>query len=481
MRTKEQAVDYVNERGFVYFWPIKDVILPSVWGAVAGDRPVADAHDDPGHVTWGWKDELLRARKWHYAKVLRKKATMISLDVLPCFYALSQNYGEPEHDYLDQYKAGQMTYDAKTVYEVLLEKGPLDTPELRRQAQMTAKASDSPFNRAIEFLQADFKVQPVGVAEVGRWKYAFVYECVHRWNPELAEQARTIRQSQARENLVELYLKSVGAVQAKQVDMLFGWGKAETAKTVDALPCGRASLPRTWACPSTGTVGWRSRRWLGSAGDRDDGNSPRSVRQMNVEEEYLDLLQNIEFVIVGVCRREPMLVDFDVENAINGLVVKYQAEAQSHEPRQPRLNERAREVYDSVETLCEWRLGGEALLSAEMKAQGPRARARQLGRDRGVPEAHPEVRSEMEQGGRTTGLPDLHPAVRSIAEEQGQADPRYVRHVGFRPELDPTKSGGQESAAVDGRNKRIDRGRALHAARSARAGLSKGLNPVFAE
>jgi hypothetical protein len=235
LHNKEQAIDYVNERGFVYFWPIKDITLPSLWGAVAGDRPVADAHDDPGHVTWGWKDDLLPARKWHYAKVLRKKATMISLDVLPYLYALSENYGEPEQDYLDQYKAGQMTYDAKTVFEVLLEKGPLDTQELRRQARMTTKASDSPFNRAIEFLQADFKVQPIGVAEVGRWKYAFIYECVHRWNPSLAEQARPIRQAQAREKLVELYLKSVGAVQTKQVGMLFGWDKAETQKAVDAL------------------------------------------------------------------------------------------------------------------------------------------------------------------------------------------------------------------------------------------------------
>ncbi len=235
LRSKDQAVDYVNERGFVHFWPIKAITLPSLWGAVAGDRPVADAHDDPGHVTWGWKDELLPARKWHYAKVLRKKATMISLAVLPYFYALSENYGEPEQDYLDQYRAGQMTYDAKTVFEVLLQNGPLDTQELRRQARMTSKESDSSFNRAIEFLQADFKAQPVGVAEVGRWKYAFIYECVHRWNPDLAEQARSIRQSQAREKLLELYLRSVGAAQAKQVDMLFGWGKADTQKAVDAL------------------------------------------------------------------------------------------------------------------------------------------------------------------------------------------------------------------------------------------------------
>jgi hypothetical protein len=49
----EQALKFVNERGFVYFWPIKGVDLPSLWVAAAGDRPVADAHDDPGHITWG--------------------------------------------------------------------------------------------------------------------------------------------------------------------------------------------------------------------------------------------------------------------------------------------------------------------------------------------------------------------------------------------------------------------------------------------
>ena len=87
----EEAIDFVNERGFTFFWPIKDVTMPSLWAAVAGDRPVPDAHDDPGHITWGWKDELLGARKWYYAKVLRKRATLISLALAPHFYALSEN------------------------------------------------------------------------------------------------------------------------------------------------------------------------------------------------------------------------------------------------------------------------------------------------------------------------------------------------------------------------------------------------------
>ena len=92
------AITFVKERGFVFFWPIKGITLPSLWTAVAGDRYVADAHDDPGHVTWGWKDDALGKRVWYYGKILRKKATMIDLEVVPYFYALSQNFGDPEED-----------------------------------------------------------------------------------------------------------------------------------------------------------------------------------------------------------------------------------------------------------------------------------------------------------------------------------------------------------------------------------------------
>ena len=239
--SKEEAVAFVNERGYVYFWPIKEVTLPSLWAAAAGDRPVPDEHDDPGHVTWGWKDELLGARQWYYAKVLRKRATMISLGIVPYFYALSENYGEPDKDYLLQYEEGRLTWEAKTVYETILNEGALDTISLRKLARMTAKTSDSPFNRALETLQADFKILPVGIAQAGAWKYAFIYECVHRHYPDLVEQARPIRQAEARRRLIELYLRSVGAARVRDIALLFGWPAQEIAQAVGALVAAGAA------------------------------------------------------------------------------------------------------------------------------------------------------------------------------------------------------------------------------------------------
>jgi len=235
LNSAEDAVAYANERGFLFFWPIKEVMMPSLWTAVAGERPVADEHDDPGHVTWGWKDALLNQRRWYYARVLRRRNTIISMAAAPYFYALSENYGSPEEDYLLQYEEGRMTLEARLVYEALLEKGPLDSLALRKAAHLTSRESDTRFNKALDYLQRDFKVLPVGVAEAGAWRYAFIYDLTARYYPEIPEQARMIGERQARTRLAEIYLQSVGAVRDTDISRLFGWPPDEVAMVIEKL------------------------------------------------------------------------------------------------------------------------------------------------------------------------------------------------------------------------------------------------------
>ena len=235
LRTPQQAVDFVNERGFIFFWPVKGVSMPSLWCGVAGDRPVADAHDDPGHTSWGWKDQMLDKRVWYYGRILRKRNTIISLQTTPYFYALSPNFGEPELEINDQYHAGQIPLEVKLIFEALLEKGPLDSLALRREAHLSGPNSNTPFNRALDILQRDFKVMPTAIAEVGTWKYAFVYDLTHRYHPELLEQSRFISENQARDQLVSCYFNSVGAASEKQIQSLFGWTQPETQKSLNRL------------------------------------------------------------------------------------------------------------------------------------------------------------------------------------------------------------------------------------------------------
>lgn len=231
----EQAVQFVDQRGFVFFWPIKDVLLPSLWVAVAGDRPVPDNHDDPGHVTWGWKDSLLGERRWFYAKVLRKKATIIALEMLPYFYALTQNYGSPEEDHLIQYQQGLLSAEAKAIYDTVLQEGPLNTIALRKAARMTSTDSNSRFNRALGELQADLKLMPIGVAQAGAWNYAFIYEIVARHHPEIIDQTRFIGDDQARCQLLASYFQSIGAGTLRDTARIFQWRKPLLMRALEQL------------------------------------------------------------------------------------------------------------------------------------------------------------------------------------------------------------------------------------------------------
>lgn len=228
VKTIDQAIDFVNHLGFIFFWPIKGITFPSLWTAVAGDRPVADAHDDPGHVTWGWKDAMLGKKAWYYAKILRRKATMISLEYFPYYYALSENYGSPEEDHLTLYEQGRLTLEAKTIYETILSLGPIDTPALRRATHMTSRESDSRFERALVDLQVDFKILPVAVTEAGAWKYAFAYDIVPRHFPGILDQAQAINENTARQELIKRYFKTMGAARLSDLLRLFGWNRTTT-------------------------------------------------------------------------------------------------------------------------------------------------------------------------------------------------------------------------------------------------------------
>ncbi|MEZ4658600.1 MAG: hypothetical protein R2911_13600 [Caldilineaceae bacterium] len=81
---------------------------------------------------------------------------------------------------------------------------------------------------------------------------------------------------------------------------------------------------------------------------------------MNFEEEYQDVLQNIEFAIISVYREQPEMVDYDAEKALNGLIELYTAEERGRAPRPQRnLQDVSLLAYERTKSMCEWRLGLE--------------------------------------------------------------------------------------------------------------------------
>jgi hypothetical protein len=78
------------------------------------------------------------------------------------------------------------------------------------------------------------------------------------------------------------------------------------------------------------------------------------------EEQYEDVLQNIEFAIVDTYRERPEEIsDWSVESALDALIRAYGAEHSGRTARPARLSDAEQAIYDRVKSMCEWRLGRE--------------------------------------------------------------------------------------------------------------------------
>jgi len=76
-----------------------------------------------------------------------------------------------------------------------------------------------------------------------------------------------------------------------------------------------------------------------------------------VEEQYMDVLQNIEMGIVLTYHDRLNLSDHDVRRTLEALIDAYKAEKVGRPQRQFNLSEDERLLMDNVRRMCEWRLG----------------------------------------------------------------------------------------------------------------------------
>lgn len=90
-----------------------------------------------------------------------------------------------------------------------------------------------------------------------------------------------------------------------------------------------------------------------------------------IEEEFRDVLQNIESAVVGVYRANPDLLDAHVDDALDGLLRLYQAEARGRATPNLRFSPSAQAVFTAAKAMCDWRLGRETLVNEEGVAQDP--------------------------------------------------------------------------------------------------------------
>ncbi len=274
LHTERQARQFVDDVGFCFLFTAPGVEMPSLWEAINGrSREIPHHHYDHAlGLAWSWKDSLPESRAVWYGKLLRDKPMFVSLEILPAFYALSENFGGLD-DYRQQFADGRMSVEARDVYEALLAEGPLSTNVMRKQTGLYGKGAIAQrFERAVVELQRDLKIVKCGTSQDNRWKYCYVYDLLLRRYPDVAEAARAISGREARRLVVGRYLENAGAAQLPAMQRLFGWDAGLLPQAADDLLAeGRArevtvsDVPAAVAKP-------RARRpageeaWLGAAG-----------------------------------------------------------------------------------------------------------------------------------------------------------------------------------------------------------------------
>jgi len=78
---------------------------------------------------------------------------------------------------------------------------------------------------------------------------------------------------------------------------------------------------------------------------------------MRVEDQYPDVLQNIELGVVITYRECPGLSDYDVMRTLEALIDAYRAEKIGRPPRPFNLSDDEQLLLANMRRMCEWRLG----------------------------------------------------------------------------------------------------------------------------
>ncbi|MCL2404035.1 MAG: hypothetical protein FWC92_00670 [Defluviitaleaceae bacterium] len=116
---------------------------------VPGDSPIQWHTGDPETDPWEWRIRVLNQRDdIAYAKIFFKKGGYITRQWYPYFLAARRG----GYDFNDAYAAGEISYFAKRIYDVVAENGNLPLHTIKQLARFTREEKPG-FDRALVELQ----------------------------------------------------------------------------------------------------------------------------------------------------------------------------------------------------------------------------------------------------------------------------------------------------------------------------------------
>jgi hypothetical protein len=224
VRSLEAAAGFVERVGIATVFPVADLVLPSLWEAVAGTTVVDwSVRDDDGKFVsfspefdrvWRWKDELPEQRRVCAGKHLGRFVALLSREALAEVYALRE---EPE-----------LTPLQRELVDAVAEQGPCSQPELRLLLGTSERRKVA---AAIDSLQRQLVLTTAGVVEQEQGWPAVRVDLLERRFPL----ERLPAADDARARLATRVLAAAGEASAADVAAALGWRVKQAAAVLKEL------------------------------------------------------------------------------------------------------------------------------------------------------------------------------------------------------------------------------------------------------
>jgi len=235
VRTKRNALAFVNDVGFCFAFKSENSELPCLWHAACGARdpvmPEHTHHDPAISFVWEMKNVLPAEGKIYYGKLLKKRPMMVSLDYLPSFYALSHRTGL-KGEYEKEFIKGRLTATARAIMDALADSSPQTTKGLKLATGHHGKSARVQFDRAIAELQETMFI--VKVAELDD-PFTFVWAPLRSAFPTQVRLARRITPEAARARILERYFRNQLVSSVPAIARLFRWERQTIFHTLGGL------------------------------------------------------------------------------------------------------------------------------------------------------------------------------------------------------------------------------------------------------
>jgi hypothetical protein len=221
-RTESGAQRFINDIDICLLFGGKQIELPK-WNIAAS------AEID----WWTLKFTLEAKKKLYLSRVVKKKATLLSLDILPYFIAVYYASGGTEI-YDEEHFYGHLSAEAYRIAEYLDKTGATQTDMLRKQLVPKGKQHTARFHKGILELKLKFKIAVVGLDD-RNWGIR-KFDLFTRWAPQsVLRKAEQIDKLTAMKEIIQRYIALAGATTETKIARLFGWEPNEVEQITKQL------------------------------------------------------------------------------------------------------------------------------------------------------------------------------------------------------------------------------------------------------